>query len=238
MQRSKIFKWKKLFLFLVMFLSACAYPRINYLYKKNIGFSVNDMKTNPEIGIALFGDAIPGLQEVIIQDIEQYTGEKLSFNDLTDKLLLTVDRMNIANIESVRTDYPRIRYIIIVWQDKPLISHHHSKITEEKEEPYYPYKKREEEYELYSTYYTVKSEIILFDLAKIELLAKSANNFHQVAAYKEKDVFPNHTFFGTVEDILDAGDPGDEESKKFPLIKKVDPNIAKGYFFRFLKEFE
>ena len=229
---------KRCFLILFIFLSACGAPRIHYLYKSDVAFSAAHLRDGSPVGIAVFGDAIPGLYDVIAGDVDLYAGKALNYRDISRDLALSPDRGPVINVERLKEKYPRMAYVMIVWQDEPAVMHHHSKVSEEKEEPYYPYKKKEEEYELYTTYFVVKSEVMLFDVNNESLLAKSLYKFYQVAAYKEKDVFGSHTFFGTVEDILDAGQPGAEESKNFPVIEKVDAANAKGYFFRFLKEYK
>ena len=208
---------KTALLIFLLLLSGCA-TVTSYDYKADISFNKTNFQKAPEIGISIHNNHINDLQDVMEKDLLRFSETPLKFDDLSNDLIVTFDGLNIDNCNELRNKYPHIEYIITVFQDDPKITKSRSREEVFRHESIY-----------YRTTMRIRSEIMLIDLNKCRVIAKTEKIFKDQRANEKEPHFQGNTLFGFLEDFI--GDP----NGPFPEFYAMYSSKAATYFYFFLK---
>lgn len=202
-----------------------------FVIKSDIPFNKSMFQNAPAIGIAIFNNTIPGLFNTIRSDCIRFSDKHQNYFDLSNEMRLSSSKLNIQNINKLKTEYPNIKYIFAVVEQDPKVKTRHYKNTEVVTEWRYGKQvEKEIEYEYHQTTLEIMCEIMLFELPSGQLVAKAENVFDETKTDKKEEAFPNHTLFGLLENVLDSGGSG-----RYPHIEYVSADRASKYFYYFLK---
>jgi hypothetical protein len=205
-----------------------------FVFKSDIPFDQSRFQNASGIGIAIFNNSIPGLFNVIRSDCIRFADKQKNYLDLSNKMRLTPNKLNIQNIKELNTNYMDVKYIFAVFEHEPKLKTKHFKNTQVVSEWRYGKQiEKEIEYEYHQTTLEVMCEIMLFELPGGQLVAKAENVFDETKTDKKEEAFPNHTLFGLLENVFDSGGSG-----SYPHIEYVSADQASDYFYYFLKHIQ
>lgn len=215
--------------FLLLLLTGCA-TVTPFEIKNDFLFDPSKFREATAIGISIYNNSIKGFIHVIEFDCMRFAGyeKEIKFYELSKEMVLTPDYLEIQNLNELSGKYPDIKYIFAVFEHNPKIKTKHYK-REESESV--NGKEKTVEYEYRETTLEVPCEIMLFEWTSGELIAKAKKSFKETKTNKRAEVFPDHTLFGFVENVVDGMGSG-----SYPHIKRVSPDTARYYFYHFLKD--
>ncbi|RPI74603.1 MAG: hypothetical protein EHM45_18220, partial [Desulfobacteraceae bacterium] len=154
---------KLFFLMSIFIFSGCA--TVTYMHNSPVPLNKQDFNAQKHIGLAVFGNAIPGLRTDIEGQINEFAGQTMSFRDIGSGTTLNQDLTMIEDIRKLAGDNPDMPYAFIVWEHPPQTKYK----TEPGEETYTEYRggvavTMKKDYTLYTTVLSVQCEVMLFDL--------------------------------------------------------------------------
>jgi hypothetical protein len=206
----------------------------HYIVNSSIPLIKESFSPDKKTGVAVFGNATPGLYQTITAQINSFAERNLTFADVTSGVTLNQDRTVLESVQELSDQYPDMQYILIVWQHPPEISKNYSTFREgsnftdpNTSAPL----KASRDVTYYTTTFKLKCETLLFDLRQKSLVAKAIDTFSKTETRKDEHWFKNKTLLGTVEDIFDSG----LNKSKYPDVRFLDPQAFWSYFKHFLK---
>lgn len=218
---------KKLILILLL-IAGCS-GVTTYQFKDSAQFSKSALQNAPDVGIAILNDEIKGLNDVIKSDLLKFADRQLDFSDISQKIILKPDLLSIENISELKEMFPKIKYIIIAWQDKPKIKKN-IYITTETTRGLGPNAKDTYEinYEEFRTTVEIRCEVMLFDLPRHHLIARAEKVFAESSSNTYQDRKHSNFLAQLIQYVL-------REKREYPVLDTVSASRAKLYFYFFLK---
>lgn len=237
-------KMKRLLLYIIPLIVLGCGINVNYVYKNEIIPSYILKKQSSTFGVAIVGDTISDLFNIVKSDVLKFYDKPLKTIYVQNEYISVKDG-NIDIAELKKKSLPDMEFLFAIIQNEPEISRDHYKETRTENDFKGLYVKKIEnkdvDYEIYKTVLALKCDIFLYDMDSGTLIASSTENFIQAETYEHADLFPNYTLFGVFEDVLDfiestPKSPSDPNFNKYPNIEHIEAEKLNNYFYAFLEK--
>jgi len=217
---------------------------VSFVYKTEVPSFKESFTSEKEVGITIYGDAVPNLFTYMKEQINEFAGRQLNIRNVKSGVTLREDHMMLENIDSLNVQFPNMRFILVVWQDPVQVRHSKYSVCGG-----ISYKDCKEDYMRYLTTAKLKCETMLFDLHGKLLVAKATDTFRTSKSYDEYyddisgiiDVLSLSAFadfYGNMFDMLGIKSYEPVDKWKYPIAEFQYDDfcpLSKPYFTDFLK---